>query len=164
MLLNELPCFWVGEREGAPEESQGYLFCNLEKRKKEKKRHISKLLLEIFNDRIAIQNFFRGNVADYKQNMHFHFAEEERATWRGVMVFQGQQQPSQFHPPLKGQPCLPPSTWSVPTLSLEGCILMKVTHLWEKEKEVKGLYLLKPPTVLDQGWEQSRQHWSLEVT
>lgn len=34
MLLNEPLGFWVEEREGAPEERQGYLFCNLQKEKK----------------------------------------------------------------------------------------------------------------------------------
>lgn len=40
--------FWVEEKKEA-QERQGYSLCDLQK-----KGHFSKLLLEIFNDRIAI--------------------------------------------------------------------------------------------------------------
>lgn len=84
--------FWVEERGGVLEGRRSYLFCNLQKRS-----HVSKFLLEIFNDIIAIHNFFKGNGACWRWSMCFHFVKEEIATRRGVMVFQGLQQPDQFY-------------------------------------------------------------------
>ena len=59
MPSKEPLCFWTEERAGAQEERQGYSFCNLCKRSQ-----LCKFLLEILNDGVAIQSFFRGNVAN----------------------------------------------------------------------------------------------------
>lgn len=105
MPSNEPLSPWAEEREETQKKSQGYSLCNLQERS-----HLSKLLLEIFHDRIVIQNFCRDNVADFLKSMCSHSVNEETATQRGVMVFQGQQQPNQFYPYIKGQSWLPPAT------------------------------------------------------